>query len=253
MTFGEHPSGPEVESLLYRPLHRAHDTKKLMGVPRPPITKPGNRTVKGRRSLPKADERRVALQGHDPYAYTFSDSNLGELKVLNSENGWWVGDEGRQKVQRLIEAWKIDGTDDDAMFYAGVSRGQLEYFQKLHPGVYVIKHLCKQYLGLHAKKKYAEAVISDAGAAVAYLRMKRKDEGYTERSEIAGANGRDLFDGLTQEIKKLGEELRNQTDDEEHTSDTEAGDADAGPDGAGDETSAPADLSPAPQVPPEAR
>ena len=159
------------------------------------------------------------------------------MQVLNSDKeAWWVKEDGTIKIQKLVDAYKIDANDDEAIFYAGITRGQLEYFQKLHPDFYVIKHLCKQNLGLIAKKAFSKQV-ERGEAALAYLRLKRKDEGYNPRVEVTGANGRDLFEGLSQEIRKLGEQLRNEPNDnnQEHTGTPDAGHVDAGQIGHGDE------------------
>jgi hypothetical protein len=210
-------------------------------------TRTGNRKPKGRRSAPKADERRIAKLGNPAYAYTFKDPNVGQMDVLNTDAGWWIGELGKVKVQKLIDSWKMDLNDDEACFYAGITVAQLKYFQRLHPELYTIKHMCKQNLGIHAKKNFAKQVESGE-AALMYLRLKRKDEGYNPRVEVTGENGRDLYDGLSQEIKKLGEALRLDTTDnefydededttQEHAGQLNAGNANAGSVGAGNEAS----------------
>ena len=199
----------------------------------------GNRRIKGRRSSPMAEERRVAK--HNPmYAWLFKDANVGTLQALNSDqDAWWMGDDGRIRFQKLVDAWKLDANDDEAIFYAGISVGQLKYFQKLHPDVYTIKHLCKQNLGLMAKKEFAKQV-EKGEAALTYLRMKRKDEGYSYRIEATGANGRELLDGLTEQVRKMLETEPNDDDEyydesKEYAGSPDAGHTDAGPVGAGDE------------------
>lgn len=183
-----------------------------------------------------AENRRAAIHG-DLYEYTFKDPHVGELNVLKSDQeAWWSGEQGRVKIQKLVDAWKLDANDDEAIFYAGISLDQLKYFQKLHPDVYTIKHLCKQNLGLTAKKEFAKQV-EKGEAALTYLRMKRKDEGYSFRIEATGANGRELLEGLTQQVRAmlLDDNDEYDADDQEHPGGPATGDTDAGAQGAGNE------------------
>lgn len=185
---------------------------------------------KGKRSLPKsATERQTGKK--EPYAYTIKDVAFGEFKVLNSANAWWLE---RLKVQKLIDAFKIDANDDEACAYAGILPKTFAYFKELHPDFLGVKSACKQTLGLKAKAALARKVEKEPEW---YLERKRKDE-YSTRSEVTGANGRELYDGLTAELRELGEALRsdtptNATDTKKHTDVTRANDTDAGPDGSG--------------------
>jgi len=200
---------------------------------------PGNRTVKGKRSLPMAENRRVS-QTKDPYAYTFMDPRVGELKVLNSDaKAWWVGVEGGIRLQKLVDAYCFYYTDDEAISYAGITEMQLKYFQMLHPDFYTIKHIAKRQPDMHAKKKIVEQAGKDVNWAAWWLSRTQK-ETFSTRVEATGANGRDLFDGMAQEIRKLGEELRNEPNDDdnnnqEHVGAPDAGHTDAGQVGNGNE------------------
>jgi hypothetical protein len=165
---------------------------------------PVKKKNRGRYSLPK-DKTQRRTGKDETYAYVVKDKCFGEFKVLNSMNAWWLDS---VKISQLIDAFKIDANDDEACFYAGVTIEQLKYFTTLHPEFYTIKHMCRQNLGLIAKKNFALGVEKDKAMSLEYLKMKRKDEGYTNRSEQTGANGRDLYDAMTQELKKLGEDLR---------------------------------------------
>jgi hypothetical protein len=199
---------------------------------------PGNRTVKGRRSLPMAEARRVA-KNNNPIAYHFADPRVGGFDVLNSDRGWWVKEDGRVKLQKLVDAYCFYYTDDEAISYAGISAEQLKYFQELHPEFYPIKHAAKRQPDMHAKKKIVEQAGKDVSWAAWWLSRTQK-ETFSTRVEATGANGRDLFDGMAQEIRKLGEELRNEPhddDDEEHPGTPDAGHPDAGPVGTGNEAS----------------
>lgn len=201
---------------------------------------------RGRYSLPKDKTLRQTGQVQ-VYAYTFADPQVGELQVLNSANAWWVREEngvktGMVKLQKLIDAYKIDANDEEACFYAGISVDQLRYFKELHPDFYLVKRACYQNLGLIAKKKFAKQV-EEGEAALTYLRLKRKDEGYNPRVEVTGANGRELFEALDKKYIELTESVRHLTydpatnsySDKEYPGESDAGDVDAGPHGDGHE------------------
>lgn len=214
----------------------------------------GDRRQKGRRSLPIAENRKTGKK--EPYAYTFKDRHLGELKVLSSANAWW--DDDGVKLQLLINAYKFYATDEQACYYAGISMTQLKYFQELHPGFYPIKHACKQSPNILARKTIVDRVSKDPDLARWWLERTEKDA-FSSRQENTGAGGRDLFEQASQELKSLGEKLRNieQPDDdtgdnkgtaEKHPAAEQPGHADAGPDGHGDEAAPAADTPQAPGV-----
>lgn len=198
---------------------------------------PGNRTVKGRRSAPKAEGRVTGKP--EPYAYTFKDPRVAiELPVLNSANGWWAEPVvGPIRVQKLVDAYCFYYTDEEACSYAGITKDQLKYFQEIHPDFYTIKSVAKSQPDMHAKKKLVEAAQKDENWAAWWLSRTQK-ETFSTRIETAGANGRDLVEGLTQHVRQMGEGLRaqlkrNDTSDQKHIGESPAGDADAGQDGAG--------------------
>lgn len=198
---------------------------------------PGNRTQKGRRSAPKAEDRVIA-KGKDPIAYHFSDPRVGGFDVLNSDNGWWVeaDHQGRVKLQKLVDAYCFYMTDDEATSYSGITLGQLRYFQELHPAFFSIKHAAKTQPDMHAKKTIVGKLQTDPSWAAWWLERTQKDT-FSTRQEQTGANGRDLFDGMTEDYKKLTEDLENEYSDEEeeHTGGAASGDTDAEPGGDGHE------------------
>lgn len=131
------------------------------------------------------------------YAGEIKDVNFGIFQVLNTANAWF-GDLG--KVQRLIDAYKIDANDLEACAYAGISPEQLRYFNELHPDFSRVKSACYQVLGLAAKNALAKKV--QAGENVDwYLSRKRKEE-YTERQEITDPNAMAL-DEHTKTLREL--------------------------------------------------
>jgi hypothetical protein len=201
---------------------------------------PGNRRQKGRRSEPK--NRRVELN-NPKYKYTFKDPRVGEMQVLNSDRAWWAEEiQGPIKLQKLVDAYCFYYTDDEACSYAGISLMQLEYFQKLHPEFYGIKHLCKAQPDMHAKKKIVEAAGKDVNWAAWWISRTQK-ETFSTRTESTGADGRDLFDGVSEKLRALTESLANESaTNKKHTDLPDADGDDAGSQGDRDETGA-AELS----------
>jgi hypothetical protein len=204
--------------------------------------KPGNRRNKGRKSAPKAEER---MTGKDnPIAYRFNHPSIPgeELDVLNSSRGWWASEDGRVKLYRLVDAFCFYYTDLEAIAYAGISLEQLKYFQELHPDFYTIKGLAKSTPDRHAKKKIVEDINHNVSTAQWWLERTQKDT-FSTRQEQTGANGRDLYEGLSEDIRQMGEELRNDKNNDnpnttkKHAGEPEAGNPDAGQGGAGHEAS----------------
>lgn len=190
----------------------------------------GNTKPKGKRSAPKSEDRKTGKK--DPHAYIFKDANLGEMPVLNSANAWWID---QAKLTKLVDAYKFYATDDQACFYAGISLTQLSYFQELHPDFYRIKHLAKQDPGLRAKKTIVTSLDKDRDTARWWTERTEKE--FNPKLENTNG-GKDLYDGLTKEIKDLGEQLRNNKNDnkpdttEKHASTENTGGApNAEPDG----------------------
>lgn len=169
----------------------------------------------------------------EPYAYVFKDANLGEMPVVNTANAWWVDS---QKLNKLVDAYKFYATDDQACFYAGISIGQLKYFQELHPDFLAIKHAAKQEPTLRAKRTIVKTLDSDNETAKWWAERVEKGD-FSTRTENVGPGGKDIYDNLTKEIKELGEKLRNNLNDdtndttEEHASGQTGGDTNTEPQG----------------------
>lgn len=115
----------------------------------------------------------------DPIAYTIIDKAFGKFDVLNTANGWWID---RGKVEDLINAYKIDCPDEEAIVYAGISIDQLKYFKELHPYFSTVKSACKQFPFLSARKTIVDSLKSDVKSAFDYMERKKKHE-WTKRDE----------------------------------------------------------------------
>lgn len=140
----------------------------------------------------------------EPYAYTITDKIFGELRVLNSANAWWI-DQG--KVRELIQAYKIDATDEEACSYAGISLDQLKYFKELHPDFSNIKQACKQLPTLSARDTLVKSIKTDPEMALKYLERKRKRE-FGRNVDIM-TDGESLNKPTTFIIKNFEDESEN--------------------------------------------
>lgn len=68
--------------------------------------------------------------GDDRIAYVLQDIHHDDFVVYRSANAWWMNS---RKVQNLIDAFKQGHLVETACYFAGITRGQWEYFNKVHP------------------------------------------------------------------------------------------------------------------------
>lgn len=131
----------------------------------------------GQKLLKAPEERQTGKD--NPFAYTITDKNFPDFKVLNSANAWWID---KVKVMNLVSAYKMDCTDEEASVYAGITPQNLRYFKELHPEFLQIKQACKQLPMLKARKKIVESLETDVENAHWYAERKRKGE-FSKRDE----------------------------------------------------------------------
>lgn len=134
------------------------------------------RIVVGKRSLPKTQS--LKKTGVQMYAYSITDNGFDELFVKNSANAWWM-DKG--KVQKLIDAYKIDCIDEEAVVHAGISMNKLRYFREQHPEFSLVKQACLNALGIKARTRLALEIEKNANAA--YLYLEKKDARQEKKAE----------------------------------------------------------------------
>lgn len=99
------------------------------------------------------------------------------MEVLNSDrNAWWAQDDGRVKLQKLVDAFCFDYIDEDACSYAMISIDQLKYFSKLHPEFYTIKQAAKSQPAMGAQKLLVQRAQKEPVWAAWYLERRRRKE-----------------------------------------------------------------------------
>lgn len=119
-----------------------------------------------------AKRGRAEIMDTNPIAYTIKDVCFGGFDVLNSANAWWLE---KGKVEALIQAYKWDCPDEEAMTNAGISIDQLNYFKEKHPNFYQIKLRCKEIPTLRARGTVINS-LDNPDHAFKYLEKKRKKE-----------------------------------------------------------------------------
>lgn len=99
---------------------------------------PGNMTLHGRPAY---------------YAYQIEDPHLPDvIPILNTDGGWWCN---KNKVEKLIDAFRMDCTKKEACYFAGISVHQLQNFIDKHPHFKDVIDHCKEELGYHARRNVA--------------------------------------------------------------------------------------------------
>ena len=109
-------------------------------------------------------------------------------------------------IHKLEEVFAIDGTDEEACFYANIAEATLYNYQNEHPEFLERKKHLKQRPILKARQTITKS-LDDPLNAKWYLERKRKKE-FAERSELTGAEGKE-FSVLTQE--QIDELLQRRT------------------------------------------
>lgn len=95
-------------------------------------------------------------------------------------------------VNKLEEVFAIGGSDEEACFYAGISKQTLYDYQKKHPEFIDRKEALKEKPILLARQTAVKKLTESYANAMDYLSRKRKSE-FSSRTEHTGADGKDLI------------------------------------------------------------
>lgn len=63
-------------------------------------------------------------------AYEFVDQRWGKFEIRKSANAWWMS---QKKLGDLVTAIKMGLNDMESCYYAGITKGQKDYFLHEHP------------------------------------------------------------------------------------------------------------------------
>lgn len=102
--------------------------------------------------------------------YIIKDKSFGKLEIKKPryKNTWW---NERIKVEKLIEAYKLDATRPGACAYAGITVVQHKYFEKMHPDFCPIIPLLKKLPGMKARMAIVRN-LDDPKLALSYLERR---------------------------------------------------------------------------------
>ncbi|QDP67644.1 MAG: hypothetical protein Tp172MES00d2C118482111_38 [Prokaryotic dsDNA virus sp.] len=109
------------------------------------------------------------------YAYQIEQDFPEPFKVLNSAGAWWMN---KYKVEKLIDAFRMDCTKKEACKFAGISISQLQYFIDKHPDFKDVIAHCKEELGVWARINVARdiKVRRSSMRSIEYLEKKERRE-----------------------------------------------------------------------------
>lgn len=105
-----------------------------------------------------------------------------------------------ETVSKLEEVFALGGTDEEACFYANISRQTLYDYQNKYPEFIDRKEQLKQNPFLKARRTIVESLDKPIHA-FEYMKRKKKDE-FSDRVEHTGAEGKDLILNINSSIAK---------------------------------------------------
>ena len=132
--------------------------------------------------------------------YIITDKYFPDLKVLKSDNAWWVD---RGKIERLIAAFKMDAAIMEACAYAGITYEQYKYFNEIHPDFSTVKQLCNELPTLQARQEVVRGIANDKEFALKYLERKKKNEFSLRVESLHGEDPDHKFSTLADAFKAL--------------------------------------------------
>ncbi len=101
-----------------------------------------------------------------------------------------------ETVHVLESAFSNGATDLEACFMAGISKQTLYNYQEKYPEFVDRKEGLKNMIKFRAKQRIKEEIENEKGCETSkwYVERKGKDEGFSSRQEVTGANGKNLME-----------------------------------------------------------
>jgi hypothetical protein len=125
-------------------------------------------------------EKKEKNKSKNEFAYFIEDKSFGKLYVKKSANAWWMD---RGKVERLITGCKMDCKPQECRLLAGISKDQLDYFEKMHLEFSSILEDMRKMPSIKARQTIIRSLENDPRVAMWYLERKEADE-FKERKDI---------------------------------------------------------------------
>lgn len=113
---------------------------------------------------------------------------------------WFDGKDEKVTLSKLEKVWALDGTDEEASFFANISTASLSRYLKAHPEYKEFRNRLKERPVLEARQSVVKHMKRDGGLALKYLERKKKKE-FSTRQEVD-----DL--GKNQELKALRKKMK---------------------------------------------
>lgn len=144
----------------------------------------------------------------DEVSYVHSDGSFGDFEVRGTANAWW---KSQKKLTEFIKGKKVGLNDTEACYYAGITKGQLDYFVKEHPNFL-------EYFGLlpmHRRTKAKMTIFDDLGNVdtAKWLAETTMGHEFSKRTvtEHSGPGGGAIrYANLTE--KEIDEKLKEQAE-----------------------------------------
>lgn len=118
-------------------------------------------------------------------AYVIHDKNVGDFAVIKSDNAWWTD---REKVTTLINCFKQGYNVKQACLYVGISRGQWDYFNDIHPDFSVVKESCEEVAIMIAETGNFALLQEQDGTQIRWFLERRKRDKYGKDNNDSGGN-----------------------------------------------------------------
>ena len=100
---------------------------------------------------------------------------------------WFDGKDEQYIVSKLKEVWAIGGTDEEAVFYADISRASLNRYMDVHLEMKELRDKLKEKPILKARQSIVNG-LGDPEFALKFMERKRKAE-FAQRTELTGSEG----------------------------------------------------------------
>lgn len=106
---------------------------------------------------------------------------IGTTKKKGAGRKLFDGKKETDVIRKLEEVWAIDGTDEEAAFFADISKASLSDYLKKHPAISERKHALKNKPVLKARQEVVKGLAGDHEFSLKYLERKRSKEFSTKQ------------------------------------------------------------------------
>ena len=133
----------------------------------------------------------------------YDRSKMNKKKPVKKKVGrkCFDGKDEKTILSKLEKVWALDGTDEEASYFANISTASLSRYLKANPEYKEFRNRLKEKPVLAARQSVVKHMTRDGGLALKYLERKKKKE-FSTRQEVD-----DL--GKNEELKKLRKKMKD--------------------------------------------